>query len=246
MRLHVSIDDVFPALVYATDTHRTLFEQPFFAMLAQLHAAFDAKVTLYVFLRGVVDGQLRHLEELPARFQEEFAAASWLRLAPHGLDYDTPPFRQSVADVTRMLTTGLTQLDRLAGPGARATWWRLHYFSECYEQQTVLTRAGITTLLLTDKESVSYRLPPAAQLALVRDGMTRYEELDFVRSAPRLEFLARDDDRDTVIDTLQERLQRHGTLAIFTHECEMQNPAVMSFLRRCLARFAKLGIEYVV
>ncbi|MFN0056867.1 MAG: hypothetical protein ACKVX7_00290 [Planctomycetota bacterium] len=232
---HVSVDDVFGALVEASDSGAPLFAHPFFARLNELHDRYGCPIDLYLFFRGHVDGNLRNLAQVSSRLKRDFDAARWLRLGPHALDYHTAPYAQPADELRAVLVDIYREIDRFAGVGSRSKWLRLHYFSEAFEQASYLDSQGVTTLLLTDKDAVSYRLPMAQKLELERRGRVRYADLDLVRSTRRLEHFAAVGASDPeVLQILTEKLRQEGRLALFTHEHDLAKPRVEELLRLAL------------
>jgi hypothetical protein len=240
-RYHLSVDDVFAALIEAADAGVAPFDHPFFAFLQGLHDEFGAHVDLYLFAEGAVNGRARRLEEVPDAFGARLAAASWLRLGPHALDDATRPYDQSPDEFRSLLARLYGQIDRLVGPDRRARWVRLHYFSECYEAAPSLCERGVEALLLTDKPDVSYRLDDGARQELAQCGAARHCGLTLRRSFTRIEQMVREGwDEATTVSGLRQRLEEHGYVALFTHEADAADPQVRAQVRRCLAALRNL------
>src|SRR5262249_62274415 len=84
-----------------------------------------------------------------------------LRLGPPASNPQTPPHRQTLAELKATLERLFDVFDHLGGPTARSRWVRLHEFSEAYEAAPVLRAYGIEALFTTDKPAIAWRLPPA-------------------------------------------------------------------------------------
>jgi hypothetical protein len=252
---HFSVDDVFEALVRASDSGRGLFDEPLFAFLRGLNARFGTRVDLYLFLQGVVDGAPRHLEDVSDRLRRDFeGAAGWLRLGPHALDYETPPYTQSPAEQAATLGEIYAEIRRFAGGAALSRWLRLHYFSECFELAPFLLERGVEALLLTDKAAISYRGSEALRRELCTRGAARLDlgapggrsDLSLVRSHLRVEYLARGTGNGAErTAALTEALKRHGFLVLFTHEVDLRERLVRRCAEECLAQLAARSIASI-
>lgn len=240
------MDDVFDSLLEASDAGTSIFAHPLFRFLREVHETFDARVALYVFLEAERDGRRRSLSEVSSALQAELAAAPWISFGPHGLDYAHPPYSQSRDGQLRTFEAIYREIDRLAGRQRRSPWVRLHSFSEAFDLSDYWLRQGVTTLLLTDKPSVSYRLPADLRAELAARGFVQHEGLTLRRSHERLEALpAGNGSSDAVRLRLDEHLRRHGSLVLFSHEGELAREDVQSVTRVCLAHARDRGLTCV-
>ncbi|MFO0749878.1 MAG: hypothetical protein U1F43_30035 [Myxococcota bacterium] len=231
--VHFSVDDVFDALVEA-GALGSVFEHPFFALLAEAHARFGTRTDLYLFQAGDVGGARRTLADVPSRLRAELEPLEWLRFGPHALDAATPPYTQRVADQEAVFGATFAEIDRFAGRARRSAAVRLHYFSEAYEAAPHLLAEGVRTLFLTDRDAVSYRLPSEARARLAETGRVEHAGLELLRSHARVE------DLDPAIEVrADDALARHGYFALFTHERELARPEVRAHLFRTLEHLAR-------
>lgn len=243
-RYHFSVDDVFDALLEVSEGEMELFAHPFFRFLGEIHARFDTRIDLYLFLEKRVNGGARHLREVSAANLEVLQGTPWLRFGPHGLDYETPPHAQSVEQQQRTFEAIYAEILRFAGPDKGSRWVRLHYFSEPLESSSYLNQRGVESVLLTDKQAVSYRLPEDSRSLLARDGVVQYGPLELRRSHFRMENLAAD---QTVKGDLKQRfdpiLSDSGYLSLFTHEVDLARSEVRQQTLDCLQYARSNGIE---
>lgn len=232
---HFSIDDVFESLFEAADRGISLWKQPMFAFLAGLHESHGLKVDLYLFVEGVIDGKRRHLRELPDRLRDDFARArDWVRLGPHARDYERAPYQQTAEENRETFRETFEQIDRLAGPEFRSRQVRLHYFSEAYDSADDLLEAGVEGLFLTDKDAVSYHLPPELTRELAGRGEIEYRGLRLIRSHTRLETLVETHPEPPACRAELDRfIEAHGHLVLFTHEIDLARPEVLELARTC-------------
>lgn len=240
--LHFSVDDVFESLVRVSDRGAGLFEDPFFAFLEELHRRWRIHVDLYLFFRQEIDGRIRTLEDVSSSLARDFRKAPWLRLGPHALDYDHPPYAQSHDRQQAVYDAIYAQVDRFAGAGSRARWVRLHYFTEAFGMADYWRRNGVSTLLLTDKPAGSYHLPDAVRDRLLQDGRVEFGGISLRRSHERIENLAREAPSDEALAArLQAHADRHGALVLFSHEVDLGGESVRQTCRRCLEHARALG-----
>lgn len=236
---HFSVDDVFGALVEAAAL-ASVFEHPLFALLREAHARFGTETDLYLFHARDCDGVRQTLASVPSRLRAELEPLAWLRLGPHALDAATPPYAQPVADQEAVFAATFAAIDRFAGPARRSVGLRLHYFSEAYEAAPRLLYEGVRALFLTDRDAVSYRLPPEARATLAETGRVAHAGLELLRSHARVE------DLDPAIEArADDALARHGYFALFTHERELARPEVRAHLFRTLEHVTRRGLAQV-
>jgi hypothetical protein len=229
---HFSIDDVFKALLEASDSGAPLFDHPFFAYLRDLNASFGTRIDLYLFERTGA----RALTEVSSRFRDDFARAPWLRLGPHGKDYATAPYAQAPEDQIATFEAIYREIDRFAGAQSNAKWVRLHYFSEAYEAAPSLAHQGVEALLLTDKDAAAYRLPEPLRAELREKGRIPHAGIELVRSHARVENLVGPSwPWPSVQAALDAPIAKYGYLSLFTHEYELDREEVRERTKACLA-----------
>ncbi len=235
-RYHFSVDDVFESLIEVSDSEQPLLDHPLFAFLDELHQRYGLTTDLYVFWRQTINGHERTLRDVSLHLASELRNIPWLRFGPHGLDYDNPPYEQSMDEQRRTFDAIYEQIDRFAGPEKRSRWIRLHYFSESFELGSYWQINGVSTLLLTDQPAVSYHLQASARQQLAEHGVFEHRGIELRRSHERLEFLAaRDLDDSTLHASLNAHVDRHGSLVVFSHEQDLLVPGVRDVCRRCAA-----------
>ena len=112
---HFSVDDVFDALLEVTDSRIPLFDHPFFFFLNAMHREFDAKIGCHLFYQKKLDGKLRTLKEVLSVKDQLAGGNPWLFFAPHALEYETPPYAQSVEDQIQTFDKIYREIERIAG-----------------------------------------------------------------------------------------------------------------------------------
>jgi hypothetical protein len=221
---HFSVDDVLDGLLEASDRRLPLFEHPFFGFLQTLHQRHGSICHLYLFQRARRDGRLRTLAEVSDTLGSALRDSPWLRLGPHGLDFDTPPYTQSIPEQTAAFDAIYGEIRRFAPGAALSRWVRLHYFSESYELADYFRTRGVDGLFTTDRDAVSYRLPPTLRAELRERGMLEHAGLTAVRTHARVETLLAD--RVAPERAVDAMLDRHGFAVLMTHEIELLRPEV--------------------
>lgn len=238
-RLHLGVDDVFATLVAADDAREPPLAPPFFAALAKLHAEFGIDIDMYLFLEGEVDGERRSLAHAGARVRDRLVQAPWLRLGPHGLDHEHPPYRLAVEAQRATFTAIYREIDRLVGRHRRSRVVRLHCFSESFALADYWREQGVESLLLTDRDAVAYHLPDDVRRELAARGSVAYAGLIARRTHERLENLAEAGlDEARLWTRLEDHVARHDQLVLCTHEAEITRPDVLAIAASCL-RYAR-------
>lgn len=242
---HFSVDDVFDSFIEVSDSRLALFDHPFFQFLKNIHDEFGAIVSLYLFYQNTIRGTLRTLAEVSDANKEVLNRSSWLRLGPHGLDYALPPYAQSSVEQARIFDAIYGEIDRFAGKGERSKWVRLHHFSESYELAQYFRPKGVSALLSTDKEAVSYRMPGYARERLRDEGAVSYEGMTFVRTHFRVEALVgeRTSSPHEVQRTLASCLTRRGYAVVMTHEYELARPEVRAMTAAIFRYFKEYDVR---
>ena len=240
---HFSVDDVLASLLQLSDWRLDIGGQPCLAFLDRLHREYGAMIDLYLFERAVApDGRVRQLREVDDRAVAALGAASGFRFGPHAVDHATAPHAQPLPDLIADMDRLCSTIARLAPPQRRSRWVRLHYFSEAWEAAEVWRRHGIEALMTTDKPAIAYRLEKPHREALARDGRTSRDGLGFVRSHLRLESFRRDArDPARFTSRIDEVLERHGFVTLFTHEIDLDDPAVRRLAETALGHLQRRG-----
>lgn len=238
--LHLSVDDVLSGLATASNCNRPLSSDPMIAALDRLHAAFGMPVDLYLF-GECPEGRL---DRLSADVARDLRARPWLRLGPHGADYETPPHRQPVPDLDATLRGLFSAIEGMVGRDARSSWVRLHEFSEAYEAAPMLAAHGVRALLSTDKPAVAWRLPAPERTVLGAHGRVRFGGIEFVRSHLRIERLLEEGvDRAELARRIEGIVEAHGFLVVFTHEVCFGDPGTAAMLHEVLDVCRGLGLH---
>ncbi|KPF64343.1 hypothetical protein IP69_18380 [Bosea sp. AAP35] len=244
---HFSVDDVLESLLMLSDWHLRVGAQPFLAFCTQL-ASEGAITDLYLFRRmNGIDGRVRSLDEVANPLViEALAGLAGVRFGPHAENYATAPHAQTL-DRQAATMHGLFEIiSRLALPESRARWVRLHYFSECFEIAPVFREHGVEALLTTDKPALTWRMGPREAEELGRFGMTEANGLTMIRSHLRLESFADEaDDPARFLARIDEVLDSHGFVTLFTHETDMADARVRTLALASVRHFARRGIAAI-
>jgi hypothetical protein len=239
---HLSIDDVFEAFIQASQSQRPPATHPFFAFLTELHSNFKVHVDLYLFQRKTQDGVMRSLNLITPQVSRWLHENPWVRLGPHALDPETPPYQQGVQEQRETIRQIYDQIERLVRPHQYSRWVRLHWFSESYELAADFAKHGVEALLTTDKPAVSYRLDARNRSILRQTGSIQYAGIRLIRSHLRVEdFLAKRSHRQPLDQMLSYFRPNVGCFVVFTHEYELIRPEIQSTLREILSLLAAIG-----
>lgn len=223
--VHFSVDDVCLALVQGFDADGQP-RHPCMRFVQTVHDELALPVDLYLFLvHRPVQGQVQALACAPmSAWRTWFARRPAVRLGPHGLDRLTAPHRQALPEQRQMLSALDDAITELVGhAGQRASWVRLHEFSEAHEQAPWFLEHGVDTLLTTDKAVAAWRLQGPAAQDLRQRGHTRFAGLNWRSSDLRTEDLLGQAEAALRLQDLAQRARRP---IVFTHEYELERAEV--------------------
>lgn len=233
--IHISFDDVqFCIRNLADNTFSSIFDEPFFKVLKELHDTYGAVFSLFVYKIETV------LANMPTRYQQEFIDNSnWLKFGFHqyttgalNVDYDTAKqYYETFVNRIYTLCGGVNSIDRMP---------RLDYFGGNLNVCRGLRDAncGIIGLLNTDDTRNAYYLTQE-ELAYLRTHSLwsdRTNGLQFVSTVMRLDWFVNgftsDYDYNVPVennpyDELVYRYKQanmadlYADLIVFTHEWQM-------------------------
>ena len=238
--MHISFDDVsicIQHLIDEQDRYETLFEEPFFKMLKDLHKEYGACFSLYIYNTSI-------LSQLTDKFSNDFIKNNnWLKIGFHSLttnghlDQYTPEealeqYNNFITNIYR-ITGGLNSVDRIP---------RLNYFQADTDDLISLrdTNCGIIgTLTADDSRTMNYLtetqrqyLRTHSKLIDISTGLTylsttlrldwflsnfssKYEYYKPVKTNPYDELVYR--------YSKSENADYYSTIIVFTHEWQMYN-----------------------
>lgn len=219
---HFSVDDVFDSLIEITDRKIKFFEHPFFSFLKELHDEFGTKIDLYLFFQKNINGRLRTLKEIPGNIKEVLDDNPWIRFAPHGLDYNTPPYSQSPEEQIKVFDKIYKEIYHFAGKENLSRWVRLHYFSESYELRDYFHKHGVEALFTTDKDRITTKMSQAVNESLRTTGFSEYNGIKLIRSHIRTENLANEGvKKEDLEELVKNYIGKYSHLCFFSHESEL-------------------------
>lgn len=154
--IHISFDDVVTCIAnLSTNSYSSLYNEPFFGWMKELHNKYGAKFSLYIY-------DLTKLAAVPSTYKDEFfEARHWLKFGLHarsaGYNYASGTYSQAQSDWNTLVEevariTGSHQsLDRIP---------RLHNFAGNLESVMGMkdARSGALGFLGADDSRISYHL----------------------------------------------------------------------------------------
>lgn len=211
--VHVSIDDVaicFKDLVDNEGKYKSLFDQPFFSYLKECHESTGLKVTLYTYEMYKDYSITQFSDKYKSEFEEN---SDWLKVGFHAknsnanLNNNDYTFLNSYAIVTDIIKQTM---------GNSAKTIRLHYFHATRQEVDSLKKLGISTLLSSDDNRISYSLPCHFNDSLIRNENLDINGIHYERTDIRVE--------NTInpIYALWEN-RNDEILVLFTHEWALQS-----------------------
>ena len=239
---HFSVDDVFNALIEISDRKIDVFEHPFFAFLKELHDEFDTHIDLYVFFQRKINGKLRTLRDVSGSIKQELINNPWIRFGPHGLDYYTPPYTQTLEEQVIVLDNIYREIYRFAGKENLSKWVRLHNFSESYELKDYFHEKGVEAIFTTDREWITTRMPEATNESLKLTGFAEYNGLMLIRSHIRVENIVNGRTGGNLTKLIGSYLNTQNHLIFFTHDYELAREEVKEMTKKLLKELHSAGI----
>ena len=153
--MHISFDDVSACFVgLASGKYTSLFDEPFFAWLLELHNTYGAKFSLYCYTS--------ELSAVPADYANEFfAARDWLKLGLHS-DNSSSTFKNHTYEQGKASWNAFVeQVERITGSYRSVDRMpRLHTFGGSLEALRGMrdAKCGALGFLSADDSRLSYYL----------------------------------------------------------------------------------------
>lgn len=240
---HLSVDDVSDCVKYLcrdNPPQRHPTQNPSHPAdgihgLLDLVSRYKVKTDLYFYLDDVACC-------LPAE-NPDAAYLDFFRFGPHAENHATPPHTLSAQERDHFLQTGFARVDELFGQSRRASWLRLHYFSEPLENHQRLRAEGVTHILLTDKPALAYRLGDQARTILAKTGQYHNDNITYVSSHMRLEAMLSAFPTQQQLDYyLDSLIDTRDTIVLFTHEQELKDKHVIGIAEYCICYLLEKNI----
>lgn len=165
--IHISFDDVVACITnLSTNTYSSLFDEPFFGWLKEMHTEYGARFSLYIY-------DLVKLAAVPTIYRQEFSdARDWLKFGLHakksGYNYSAGTYADAQADWNFLvenivrITGSHHSIDRIP---------RLHNFAGNLESITGMRDAnrGALGFLGADDSRISYHLAEEQNKQLIEN-----------------------------------------------------------------------------
>lgn len=240
--LHFSIDDFILTLKDLTEKetqYQSLFEQPLFAFLKKMHAAYGAVFSCYCFGRDINSGF--RLEDVTRKYRKEFCSnADWLRFGFHGMDSGavygdnggTRTMNRDAGQAAEDYGYVVKQLEQIVGEAALDEIPRVHFFAGTRECCAAWKNAehGIKGMLAADDDRYSYYHDEGMRARLM-EGDILYDgdmRLYFFRTHIRLE-----KEKDPELLRAKIKNFQGECQIIFTHECYLAQKEMQEKIELC-------------
>lgn len=212
---HISIDDVskcFNNISEDSAKYRSIFDEPFFSFLKELHDDYNCAFTCYCF----VNDSDFNVSQIPNKFARELTDNSdWLKFGFHGIKPSIhKPTNVKYLEFASAFSHFQKEVMRFASSHNIASILRLDYYYATSGEVVFLKNNGVRTLLSADDDRRSYYLPFQRNKQLINKNSIHYDGLKYLRTNIKIE--------NTVfpyINILQNR--ERDTLVIFTHEWKL-------------------------
>jgi hypothetical protein len=228
---HFSIDDVFESLIEITDKKIPIKKHWFFKILYNLWKKYKIKTGLYVFYRGKINNKVRTLKEVRNISKE--LKEGWLFFGPHALDFDTPPYSQNTSDQKKFINNTYNEIIRFAGKNFLCEYLRFHYYSESFELSNFLKKKKIHGLFTTDRKVGTHKIPKEIGKQLLIKGFLFYNNLKFIRTDFRVEFLV-NRKKSTIVKKFNSILKKKNFIILYSHEYEFKKKQTLITLNKIM------------
>lgn len=233
---HFSIDDVHQVFDNINFPEGAIQQNHLIKLLKDWHQRYEACCELYFFNKWKNEERWFSIKSISTTPFLEFKEKTWLRWGPHGEDFDTPPHMQTEDNRKNTIVSGFESAATLFGKNNICRSIRLHYFSECPDLIPILHRYNIHTLLLTDKEAISYVHDEGVKKDLEKNGCCKHQGIMLRRSNTRVEsMLEMKWSAPDIKKYIEDIIRRHRHFELFTHEAELNRPEVIEITDYCLS-----------
>lgn len=226
---HLSIDDSISFLEDLTKNkagYKSAFDQPFLALLKELHDEFGIKITLYFFYQ--TNGF--SLADATAEYAKEFKANSdWLKFGFHAVSADF--FEKFDADIEfEFYKKTIAELTRISSSANISYFLRLDRFIANEEAVKKLSKNGLIGLFIAEQRQkrINYALSDD-ELAVCykNDWFVDKYGVKYTPTDVRIEIIESD---EQFYENLC-RLTPQPRQVVFTHEWETNKTNTQKYLR---------------
>lgn len=239
---HISIDDVeisMRSIARDSDLYQSIFDEPFFGNLQEMHVEYGAKFTLYVYRKA--PGY--DIEQFPLRYKDELSKnAEWLKFGFHSIEPQFHPDSVSTdscqlfADAFQTVNASISLFSSESNISDKL---RLHYFYASKYQLDILKNEGVKVLFAADDpERKSYSMSDLSQHYL-RSGSYHDSSFIYLATDLRIEKISL-----PYFDLLQH--SENDTLVIFTHEWALADKRNQYKLQRVLQILKQSKVCFII
>ncbi len=208
--VHFSIDDATSIFQDITvGDYDSIFENSILNKLRFLHDEYDITVSLYVY------EQLEEFAiwEMPTKYKTEFIDnSSWLKIGFHSPTEENPAEVFTEKEYEYEFARTERALWKIVGEKSITYVLRLHYWYATDEMVNYLKSQGVTGLLCSDSENLSYDLTDEqfTKLNKSQDGKLKVNDFTYYVTDLRLE------NNDDIVEELKQH-KKDRIITIFTH-----------------------------
>jgi hypothetical protein len=224
---HFSVDDVFESLIEISDKNIPFKKHWFFKNLYEIWKRYKIRTGIHLFYEGKVNGKMRTLKDVKKLNKREFK--NWLYFGPHALNVDTPPYTQSPTEQKKCFNKIIKNIDRFAGKNNYANYIRLHHYSESFELSNFFKKNKFKGLFSTDRKVGSHKMPKKISKKLLNKGYANYNNLNFIRTDFRVEWL-KNKKKEQVLNDFKKIKKTKEFIILYSHEYEFKNKKVSNKL----------------
>lgn len=243
--LHFSVDDFIDNLL-DLNNYNSLFEQPVFKKLLNLHTQYNISFSCYCFY----ENKNGNLSQVTVNFSKEFQQnSSWLKFGFHALNYDTnygstkfvsPNAIDNYEIAKEHYTKVIDELVRITGSGNCIDQIpRIHYYAGTLADCQGWKDApyGIKGLISSEDNRICYYHTSEQTNELLNNGIfyDKINNLTFLRTSIRLENIKNDEDFSKILKSKQN----YKNILIFTHEKFLKQDDIINKISEIMKIYKK-------
>lgn len=211
---HISFDDVYEVLMDITaneNNYDSVFDNEFLGSLKEMNKQYGAKFTLYVY--DIYPENNYDIRDTSSKYKEEFEKNSnWLKFGYHTIEPKTSfDNLTSIGEFEESYIRVNNEIERFAGKESIADVLRLNYFRANAEKVEYLSDQGVSGLLCSDDDRISYDLTEELHKEVKTEDKTSYNDMTYYNTDFRF-------DGKRFITYEMMKLRDEKTLVLFAHE----------------------------
>lgn len=216
---HISFDDIYEVLMDITENeniYESVFDNEFLKILKNMNEDYGAKFALYIY-----DSNPKNsfdVRKVSSKYREEFITNSnWLKFGYHSIEPTTSfDHLTSINEFKESFIRVNNEIKRFAGEESITTVLRLNYFRASPDKIEYLFNQGVSGLLCSDDDRISYDLSKEQHEELKLEEKILYNGMTYYNTDFRF------DGKKFILYEMM-KLRDNEVLVLFAHEWALEN-----------------------